>query len=179
VEGKREPQLVGSRKGRSMKKLVVVGFALALVAGAVSLAFATTPGNTITTVGDESFQPNALIQSTFRWDPGSVDVKSGDRIKFVYGNEGHDPHTISIVNQDQLPTKVAQVFNCKVCNEIFKIQDGQKRVLGPDGGLNEFGDTIFFPPGATTSVKVTAPAGTTLYFLCAIHPWMQGKIFVT
>jgi plastocyanin len=162
-----------------MKKLVVLVFALALVGGAVSLAFATPPGNTISTVGDESFQPNALIQSTFRWDPGSVDVRHGDRIKIVYANEGRDPHTFSIVNQDQLPTKIGQVFNCKVCNEIFKIQDGHKRVLGSDGGLNEFGDTIFFTPGATTSVVVTAPAGTTLYFLCAIHPWMQGKIFVT
>ncbi|MGI8421234.1 MAG: cupredoxin domain-containing protein [Gaiellaceae bacterium] len=25
---------------------------------------------------------------------------------------------------------------------------------------------------------VSAPAGTTLYFLCAVHPWMQGKIIV-
>jgi len=25
---------------------------------------------------------------------------------------------------------------------------------------------------------VTAKPGTTLYFLCAVHPWMQGKIVV-
>src|SRR5262249_55506349 len=157
-----------ARKGRSMRKLAVVVVALALVSGAVSIAFATSPGNTITTVGDEAFQPNALVQATFRWDPGAVDVKSGNRLKFVYGNRGHDPHTISIVNQDQLPATIGQVFNCKVCNEIFRIQDGHKRVLGPDGGFNEFGDTIFFPPGTSTSVKITAPAGTTLYFMCAI-----------
>ena len=162
-----------------MKKFVVLGFALALVGGAVSLAFATPPGNTISTVGNESFQANALIQATFRWDPGSVDVSSGHRLTFVYANKGHDPHTISIVNKDQLPATVGQVFNCKVCNEILKIKDGHKRVLGPDGGFNEFGDTIFFPPGPSTNVKVTAPAGTTLYFMCAIHPWMQGTIYVT
>jgi len=26
---------------------------------------------------------------------------------------------------------------------------------------------------------VTAPAGTTLFYICAIHPWMQGIINVT
>jgi plastocyanin len=30
----------------------------------------------------------------------------------------------------------------------------------------------------TNTVKVTAKPGTTLYFLCAVHPWMQGKIVV-
>jgi hypothetical protein len=28
-------------------------------------------------------------------------------------------------------------------------------------------------------IKVTAPAGTTLYFMCAVHPWMQAKLVVT
>jgi len=163
-----------------MKKVAVLVVALALVGGAVGWAFAAVPppGNVISTVGTESFQANTLIQATFRWDPGSVDVRSGHNLQFVYNNEGHDPHTISIVNKDQLPTTVQQVFNCKVCNKIFKFQDGHTRVLGPDGGFNQFGDTIFFPPGTTTSVKVTAPAGTTLYFMCAIHPWMQGTIYV-
>jgi hypothetical protein len=27
--------------------------------------------------------------------------------------------------------------------------------------------------------RVSAPAGTTLRFICAIHPWMQGKLIVT
>jgi hypothetical protein len=28
------------------------------------------------------------------------------------------------------------------------------------------------------SIKVTAPAGSTLNFMCVIHPWMQGRILV-
>ena len=28
--------------------------------------------------------------------------------------------------------------------------------------------------GATTQ-EVTAAAGTTLYFMCAVHPWMHGQ----
>jgi hypothetical protein len=29
------------------------------------------------------------------------------------------------------------------------------------------------------SIPVSAPAGTTLHFICGMHPWMQGKIVVT
>jgi len=29
-----------------------------------------------------------------------------------------------------------------------------------------------------TTVVISAPAGTTLYYMCAVHPWMQGKIVV-
>jgi plastocyanin len=162
-----------------MKKIGILVLALALVAGLAGLSFATPEGNTVYTSGQNSFEPNTFVQSTLRWDPGTVDVNSGARLKFVYANKGREPHTISVVNQDQLPATVGQVFRCEVCSEIFDIQDGHKRVLGADGGFNEFGDTIFFPAGATTSVKITAPKGTTLYFLCAIHPWMQGKILVT
>ena len=33
-------------------------------------------------------------------------------------------------------------------------------------------------PKGKISFNVTAKKGTTLYYLCAIHPWMQGKIKV-
>ena len=48
-------------------------------------------------------------------------------------------------------------------------------------GFNEPGDSLFFvaeEPFNTISAQVTAPAGTTLKYLCAIHPWMQGTITV-
>ena len=32
--------------------------------------------------------------------------------------------------------------------------------------------------GESIDLKVTAKKGTTLYFLCAIHPWMQAKVIV-
>jgi hypothetical protein len=33
--------------------------------------------------------------------------------------------------------------------------------------------------GLDRQVQVTASAGTTLHYLCIIHPWMQGSIKVT
>jgi hypothetical protein len=38
---------------------------------------------------------------------------------------------------------------------------------------------VALAPHKTAKVVISAPAGTTLYFLCALHPWMQGKIVVS
>ena len=41
------------------------------------------------------------------------------------------------------------------------------------------GDSAFIFPGQKSfSFKVTAKKGSRLYFFCAIHPWMQGKLTV-
>jgi imidazolonepropionase-like amidohydrolase len=49
-------------------------------------------------------------------------------------------------------------------------------------GFDVEGDSVVLAPKGphkTEKVVVSAPPGTTLYYLCAIHPWMQGKIVVT
>ena len=33
--------------------------------------------------------------------------------------------------------------------------------------------------GESIDLRVTAPAGTKLYFICVIHPWMQAEVDVT
>jgi hypothetical protein len=33
-------------------------------------------------------------------------------------------------------------------------------------------------PGSSADAKITAAKGTKLYFICAIHPWMQAKVIV-
>jgi len=40
------------------------------------------------------------------------------------------------------------------------------------------GDSLLMLPGHSISSVITAPPGTTLYYLCAIHPWMDGSITV-
>jgi len=41
------------------------------------------------------------------------------------------------------------------------------------------GDSLFIAPngtpGATVNATINSSSGTTLYYLCAIHPWMQGS----
>ena len=43
-------------------------------------------------------------------------------------------------------------------------------------GFNQPGDSILIPPGGRTTVNVTGARD--MYYLCAIHPWMLGKIDV-
>ncbi len=130
--------------------------------------------------GTEIFLRNSLIQATFHWSADSVSVKSGKPIQFVSVTKGEEPHTITVVNRDELPSTIDEVFNCGVCNKSLKLLDGHP-FYDPDGdgGLNKRLDTWFLPAHQSISVKVTAPPGTTLYYLCAIHPWMQARIKVT
>jgi hypothetical protein len=41
------------------------------------------------------------------------------------------------------------------------------------------GDSLLILPGKGLTAPVTAPAGTTLWYMCTVHPWMQGSIVVT
>ena len=49
-----------------------------------------------------------------------------------------------------------------------------------EGTLSERGDSWFTGKrrGASIVQPVTASAGTTIHFISALHPWMQGSIFV-
>ena len=102
------------------------------------------------------------------------------------------PHTISIFDPTVLPVDFATAY---ICN-------WDKRILGVDGpclqfmdahggippttpvvnagrnGLDVAGDSIFLPPNGSVSAQVTAGPGTTLHYICIIHPWMQGSITV-
>jgi hypothetical protein len=46
------------------------------------------------------------------------------------------------------------------------------------GDKTAAGDSIYLPPKGKVTFKVTAKKGTTLNFLCAVHPWMIGTIKV-
>jgi hypothetical protein len=47
-------------------------------------------------------------------------------------------------------------------------------------GLNQPGDSLLIDADhPVTRARVTASPGTTLHFICVIHPWMQGKLRVT
>jgi hypothetical protein len=47
-------------------------------------------------------------------------------------------------------------------------------------GLDQPGDSLLIDAEhPVTRARVTAAPGTTLRFICVIHPWMQGKLKVT
>ena len=46
-------------------------------------------------------------------------------------------------------------------------------------GSTAAGDSIYLAPKGKVTFKVTSKKGTTLNFVCAVHPWMLGTIKVS
>jgi plastocyanin len=127
--------------------------------------------------------------------PGTATAKSGEMLTFVYdGRPAPEPHTITVVAVADLPRTAAQINNCDICNKTASGHlKNPKAPPGPtndiahwivdkgQAGLDEPGDSIAIEGAKhkSVSIKVTAPAGTTLRFICAVHPWMQGTLKVT
>jgi plastocyanin len=165
----------------SRRLLVAVAAIVALGMPATAVA-AKKPE--IRIVGGVSAKPNQYVKDTQRFKADVVTVRSGRSIRFVNKARTPDPHTISIV--DKLPRTLQQMFECQACGEFFAAhevpEDG-----GPPGkplvdvggeGFDQAGDSIVVGPKDKGTIKVTAARGTTLKYLCAVHPWMQGKIKV-
>jgi hypothetical protein len=135
---------------------------------------------------------------------GTLTIRNGapsPRDEIVLPGGGAVPRrfTFSLVRQSLLPKTKRQRQRCDapghICYAILRWHhalDGTVDVRRVDvgqtgwdraGGLLRSGDSLFFnrngPRNGSPSVDpVSAPAGSTLYFLDAIHPWMQGRINV-
>ena len=145
---------------------------------------------TVRILGDDKFVANTMVASTFKFEPGPLRVAQGDTV--TWSNTTDEPHTVSIVRQDQLPQTAEQAFDCAICGDIFAAH-GDPNAPAPVVNNGQPGlDTAFVPgtsgdslfigpkgtPGSPVTATISAPSGTTLYYLCAIHPWMQGSIRV-
>jgi len=169
---------------RKLTVLVALGAALSVFA----VAAQATGMRTVTTQGEEIFVPNGVIEATMHFDPGNINVRTGATIQWVHEDSTRDPHTISVVNRSDLPNSVKQVFNCggpgTVCRKFLKQHfppnsPPVRRIDVGANGLDQVGDSLLLLPNHPISAVVSAPEGTVLYYLCAIHAWMQGTITVT
>lgn len=170
--------------------MVVAALALAMV-GAGSVG--AHSGNTVRTIGREIFKPNEFVAATFRFAPEAITVRSGERIRFVDRDQDDDePHTATIVNKADLPSNFDELDACfegGPCGEALAAHDPNGDQEPPfvlvvnqgQPGLDTAGDSLLFGgdlDNQSISARVTAASGTTLQYLCAIHPWMQGRIKV-
>jgi plastocyanin len=133
--------------------------------------------------------------------PASVHV--GDDLKVINETDPHKvgPHTFSLVTKGSLPKTPSARKNCftpkHICMSIAKwhgFNPKTERITvnpaeaGPDGwstlGSNtKKGDSWFTgekKSGTSYTQLVTADPATTgtIYFMCAIHPWMHGQVTV-
>jgi hypothetical protein len=177
------------------RKLFVVPVTALAVAGvAVGSAVAASGGKApkvdkLKIVGGAKVKPGFYIQDQLRYTPYKSTVKSGGTIsvKGGFAAFGEGPHTFSLVKKSEQPKTAKQVNNCKVCGKIAQEHgvnpnDPNAQPTNPfvDGGdgFNKPGDSAVIDGQNVKTLKlhVTAKKGTTLYFMCAIHPWMQGQI---
>lgn len=128
--------------------------------------------------------------------PSSVHV--GEQLEVVNETNAKKvgPHTFSLVTQGSLPKTAKARQLCFTPNHICKaiaIWHGVKGEGAPTknpatagaegwstmGTVHKKGDSWFTgnKPKASFTQTVTA-VPTTLYYMCAVHPWMHGKITV-
>ncbi len=161
---------------------------------AVSPTLASSHGPTVRVLGRNSVRINQMVTSSYHFGPGRLRVSPGETVTFE--NTGacsiDCDHTVSIVNEEQLPVSVVQVFSClfdapgTVCAAITSAHMPQgpggpvvlrANITGEPSGF--FGaNSLLLGHAQTIEVTITAPAGTTFHYMCGIHPWMQGSISV-
>jgi plastocyanin len=171
----------GLEKEEGMRRLISFIAALSAVILATNVVVARAPDE-VRTTGDERVVPNAMVQATLRFTPGLIRVASGDSLTWTHDDATTAPHTATIVAAFPEPTLEA-IFGCgapdQPCGQALAAHAASGPVVDVgDPGFNEPGDSLFFVDDTSISAPVTAPAGTTLKYLCAIHPWMQGEIVV-
>lgn len=153
---------------------------------AAAEASAASVLHVVRSIGVTSVVPGEEVRSTLRFAPRVLTVAQGDRVAFRHADGDQDPHTATFVNRNELPDTVDEVFGCfdtgpcVLAAGHFPTEDEPPVLTLNVGrrGINTRGDSRFFGPGVDNRGTVTAPPGTALDYLCAIHPWMQAQIRV-
>jgi hypothetical protein len=182
------------------KKVVIGAMALCLTASGAGAAIAAKKGPppshaSVVAVQKMQFKVNRYVKDALRWNKDVYQVRSGGTITIT--NKAQDgPHTFTIVNRKDLPRTTKQMNQCQVCLKIatdygvdptsnsdappahMYLEDGVAQ--DAPANFDKPGDSVFVgpAPGDKATAKITAKKGSTLYFMCAIHPWMQAKVIV-
>jgi plastocyanin len=177
------------------RRAVHVGVVVTLVAfalvgtGGVAQA---QPAATVEILGGVTIVAEESLTVNFRFAPVEVTVASGEKVRWENNADLPEPHTVTLVKQSKLPQDLAGLEACygpgEPCSRALN-KHGPRRdrkiVVEDDKdaeiGLDEPRDSrwIEASAGSALTARISADAGQTLYYLCAIHPWMQGRIVVT
>ena len=174
--------------------LAVSAAALSVAVGGVNFAGADT------VTGESPVVTMELTKGKMKF-VGPETVYVGEQLEIVNKTNPKQvgPHTFSLVTKGSLPKTRKAMNSCfapkKICLEIAewhgfnpKTEQITKNLVkaGPAGwstmgdASGKKGDSWFSgeKKGGTISKAVTAAAGTTLYYICAVHPEMQGEVEV-
>src|SRR5688500_356994 len=188
---------------RARHIMLIAGALASLTAATVGQASAQS-GQTVQIIGDQDL--GAPTGQPFEFKQGRIVAHRGDTV--IWRNETVAPHSITIVNQSEIPQTLPQLFSCGVCEQLLFAHTPN---IGPQGPFPPFvaaidelkvtaaaparldapGDSLVVAEqgGAypdtlggmipdSISAVIDAPVGANLSYVCALHPWMQGTIEV-
>lgn len=180
----------------SRMKLAAVAAAVCLTLGVSSAAMAAGPAKTtIKSTTSFKFKANRYIQDGLRWDKDAYKVSSGGTLHVVNGDGSEGPHTFTVLAKGDVPKTARALFSCRACAKLTRAHGADPDTEGPprfnflENGVGQSTPPSVDRPGdsgvtgqgrkgESIDLKVSARAGTTLYFICLIHPWMQSKVEV-
>jgi plastocyanin len=147
-------------------------------------ALAAPKANTITAIGGMKVKANGYVMDDQRWDANGYSVKSGATVTLRDKSTMGQPHSLSLIAKR--PKGDQAIMECKACGPLIEGHGADPETMeaetalvnaGADG-FDTAGDSIWLPAKGKVTFKVTAKKGSTLNFVCVIHPWMLGKITV-
>jgi plastocyanin len=141
-----------------------------------------------------TLKPNRYLQDEMRFDKDVYTVKSGGKVVFELTAPQEGPHTLSIVRAKDEPKTGAQLNHCKICEKLGQAHGADPNSDAPpkfpylENGVGQATPEKIDRPGDSgisgdkkgdkVTFTVTAKAGTTLHFMCLLHPWMQAQLKV-
>jgi uncharacterized cupredoxin-like copper-binding protein len=162
-------------------------WAAAVVAAAVAATGAMAAHGThssTTTIKAVTTAPkvvvNRYIQDGLRWDKDVYKVQSGGKVRIVNMAASEGPHTFTVIQKKDAPKTHGANPASNAPPKYQYLENGVGQNTPPsvdkpgDSGVTGHGKK-----GESINLTVTAPAGTKLYFICLIHPWMQAELDVT
>jgi plastocyanin len=172
---------------RATKRAFLAIGLMVIAAGGFLAPAVAGGGRTVEIRGGGSFKANKAVVLDFHFSRDRVNVRRGETVTWVNRGDLPDFHTVTIVDPADLPASLDEVFACgepgTVCDELFNHGTEENPIFkveapGSRAGLDARGDSLLIAPGGSNSATVSADPGTTLRYMCLIHPWMQAAIRV-
>jgi plastocyanin len=185
-----------------MHRRIPVALAATAALGASALAIApaiaatahsaAAKKNSIVIRDGSTYKPGFYVKFNLRFTPFKQTVRKGATVTLTRKDlSSGEPHSLSFVKKSQLPKTNKAIDNCQNQGHIcFKVGvahqfDPATNAVGKPivdvnrPGVDGPGDSFYIAQTQKTlSFKVSAKKGRTLYYFCAVHPWMQGSIKV-
>lgn len=185
-------------RGVAIASVCVIGAACAVTVGAsTSVAHRTVASRGS---GKDLRKVKIKVDGRDLFFKGPKQIQKGEKLEVVNKTSPSKvgPHTFTLIKKNRLPKSKKNQKACErgelaVCNNGIKahkvdfsvdpaavnkprVEVGRK---GWDASFGKTGDSQFIPlAGEHHTRRVSADPGSTLYYFCLVHPFMQGKVKV-